>query len=304
MSRIKTAISLMKTPGKMILPMADKGLFNWMPDEQYLKLVYHGQVGKKLNLNKTETFDEKLQWLKLYDRNPQYHNMVDKYEVKQYVANKIGDKYIIPTIGVWDSVETIPFEQLPNQFVLKCTHDSGSVIICKDKNTFDVDAARKKLSNHMKKSIYWFGREWVYKDLKPRIIAEPYLTDESGTELKDYKVHSFQGVPRIIQVDYGRYSEHKRNIYDCNWKYMDVSIKYPSDSNVHIQKPDKLDEMLNLARILSADIPYVRVDFYIIYDKIYFGELTFYHGSGFETFIPEDFGMEMGSWLKLPNKRM
>ena len=213
MSRIKTAISLMKTPGKMILPMADKGLFNWMPDEQYLKLVYHGQVGKKLNLNKTETFDEKLQWLKLYDRNPQYHNMVDKYEVKQYVANKIGDKYIIPTIGVWDSVETIPFEQLPNQFVLKCTHDSGSVIICKDKNTFDVDAARKKLSNHMKKSIYWFGREWVYKDLKPRIIAEPYLTDESGTELKDYKVHSFHGEPKIIQVDYGRYSEHKRNIF-------------------------------------------------------------------------------------------
>ncbi len=302
MSSIKTAISLLKTPGKMILPIGDKGLFNWIPDEPYLKFAYRGETGKKLDLNNPQTFNEKLQWLKLHDRNPLYHKLVDKFEVKDYVANKIGLEYIIPTLGVWDKVEEVSFNKLPDQFVLKCTHDSGSVVICQGKKTFDIETAIKYLTYHMKKSIYWFGREWAYKGLKPRIIAEPYMTDESGIELKDYKVHSFNGEPRIVQVDYGRYSNHKRNIYDCNWQYRDVSIKYPTDPNIYIQIPEKLDEMLTLARILSKGIPYVRVDFYSIIDKIYFGELTFYHGSGFELFMPESFGNEMGSWIELPEK--
>ena len=302
MSSIKTAISLLKTPGKMIMPLGDRGLFNWLPDKPYLKLVYHGQMGKKLDLKQPQTFNEKLQWLKLYDRNPLYHQLVDKYEVKQYIADKIGQEYIIPTLGIWENVDDILFDQLPDQFVLKCTHDSGSVVICKDRNLFDINTAKKKLATHMKKSTYWFAREWAYKGVKPRIIAEPFLTDESGIELKDYKVHTFKGEPKIIQVDYGRYSDHKRNIYDCDWHYMNVSIKYPTDPSIHIQKPEKLDEMLHFAKVLADGIPYVRVDFYSILDQIYFGEMTFYHGAGFEGFTPSSFEYEMGSWIQLPEK--
>ena len=271
-----------------------------IPDNIYLKLRYKYYTGKKLNLKNPQTFNEKLQWLKLYDRNPLYTKLVDKYEVRKYIAETIGKEYLIPLIGVYNNVEEIDWESLPNQFVLKCTHGSGANIICSDKSKLDIEDAKKKLKKWMKKNWYWFGREWAYKNVRPRIVCEKYMVDESGTELKDYKIFCFNGEPKLIQVDYNRFSGHKRNLYDINWNYLPVSIKYPSYPNIIITKPKKLKEMLELARLLSKDYPHVRVDFYYVNNKIYFGEMTFYHGSGFEKFIPKEFEFKMGNLLKLP----
>lgn len=286
-------------PEKVITNLGKRELLNWVPDELYLKIVYGLIFKKKLDLDTPKTFNEKLQWLKLHDRQPQYTTMVDKYEAKKYVAGKIGEEYIIPTLGVWDSFDNIDFGRLPDQFVLKCTHDSGGLVICKDKSRFDVQAAKEKIEQCLKRNFYWLGREWPYKNVKPRIIAEKYMTDESGVELKDYKVFNFDGEPKLIQVDYDRFVEHKRNLYGTDWQYIEVSIQYPTDAGHQIDKPKQLEKMLQMARRLSAGIPHVRTDFYCIDDKIYFGELTFYHESGFGKFTPESFGEEMGKWLKL-----
>ena len=273
-----------------------------LKDEMYLQLQYQKILGKKMNLKQPKTFNEKLQWLKLYDRNSEYTKMVDKYEVKKYVANIIGEEYIIPTLGIYDSVEKIDFEKLPNKFVIKCTHDSGSTIICKDKNVFDVEKAKKEINRALKVNYYYFGREWPYKNVKPRIIIEKYMVDESGTELKDYKIFNFNGISKIIQVDFGRFKEHKRNLYDTNWNYIkELSIQYPTDPNTIIKKPENLEKMIELAQRLSQGIPHLRTDFYSINEKIYFGELTFYHGSGFEKFNTETWNKKLGDWIDLSN---
>ena len=280
--------------------LGHKGFFNWMSDEQYLKILYKIRIGKPLDLDDPQTFNEKLQWLKLHDRRPEYTTMVDKYAVKKYVADKIGEQYIIPTLGVWDKFDDIDFDKLPDQFVLKCTHDSGGSVICRNKSEFDFKAARKKINRCLKHNYYWGCREWPYKNVKPRIIAEKYMTDESGIELKDYKIFNFDGESKLIQVDYDRFKEHKRNLYTTDWKYVESAIQYPTDPNHQIDRPKQLEKMLDLARKLSEGIPHVRTDFYCIDNKIYFGELTFYHGSGFEKFTPESLGEEMGKWIKLP----
>jgi len=280
-----------------------KGFLNWIPDALYLKIIYRAETGKRLDLKHPKTYNEKLQWLKLYDRRPEYTMMVDKYEVRKYVAEKIGEEYLIPLIGVYDSVDEIPWEELPDKFVLKCTHGSGSNIICSNKRKLDIEEAKKKLRKWMKKNWYWFGREWVYNNINPRIVCEKFMVDESGEELKDYKIFCFNGEPKLIQVDFDRFKGHKRNIYDLDWDFVDLTIKYPRDPNRTIARPDKLDEMLNIARKMSAGIPHVRVDLYSIGDKIYFGELTFTHGSGYEPFYPESYNELFGSWLKLPKRR-
>ena len=281
-------------------PIIYNGPIKFIPDKMFLKIRYFFARGRRLNLKNPKTFNEKLQWLKLFDRNPEYTRMVDKYEVRKYISEKIGEEYLIPLIGVWDKVEDIDFVKLPNKFVLKCTHDSQSVVICKDKNNFDKEKSIKKLSKALKRNAYYGSREWAYKNVKPRIIAEKYMTDESGIELKDYKIFCFNGAPKVIEVDFDRFTNHKRHLYDIEWNYIPASIQYPVDPNKIINKPEKLVTMLDLAKILSKDIPHVRVDFYSIYGKIYFGELTFTHGSGYEKFEPKEFGVEMGSWLKLP----
>ena len=303
MSSIKTAISLLKTPGKMIMPIADRGLFNWLPDKPYLKLVYRGELGKKLNLEHPQTFNEKLQWLKLYDRNPLYQQMVDKYEVKQCIANRIGQEYTIPTIGLWSSVEEIHFDELPDQFVLKCTHDSGSVIICKDKRYFNKEDAKGKLSFHMKKSTYWFGREWPYKGLVPRIIVEPYLKDSNKSQdLADYKVHCFNGIPKLILVCKDRFSSDgiTEDFYDAQWKHLQVRRPDIENAKGDIPCPEGLNEMLLVSQELSKGISFLRVDFYLVDHHPYIGELTFFPASGLKPFIPDAFDAEMGSWLQLP----
>lgn len=256
-------------------------------DKKYLEILYKYRVGKKLNLNHPVTFNEKMQWLKLYNRNPEYDKMVDKYEAKKYVASIIGWEYIIPTIGIWEQFDDIDFEALPERFVLKCTHDSGGLIICKDKSKLDKKDVKCKIEHWLRRNYYYNTRERQYKNIKPRIIAEQYMEDESGFELKDYKIHNFNGKPKMIQVDFGRFGEHKRNLYTTDWEYIKGAILYPTDENHTIARPKCLDTLLSLASKLSEGFPYIRSDFYIINDKILFGELTFQHGSGFEKMTPD-----------------
>lgn len=276
------------------------GLYNDWDDEKFLRKKYKLYTGKELNLYAPETFNEKIQWLKLYDRNPGYTELVDKYSVKKYVADKIGSEYIIPTLGVWDCFDEIDFELLPDAFVLKTTHDSGGVFICKDKSALNKKKAKKFLNKWLRRNYYMSGREYPYKNVSRKIIVEEYMTDESGEELKDYKVFNFNGIPKMIQVDYDRFRCHKRNLYTTEWDYIPASIEFPTDPDHRIEKPQCLDQMLKLASVLSQGFAHLRTDFYVIENKIYFGELTFYHGSGFETFTPEKFGFETGSWLALP----
>lgn len=277
------------------------GVFNCISDEKYIRMCWRRHYKKKLNLDKPVTYNEKLQWLKLNHRVPEYTTMVDKADVKEYVANLIGEEYIIPTLGVWDNFDKINFDILPDKFVLKCTHDSGGLVICKDKKNFDITAAKKKINKCLKRNYYLYSREWPYKNVKPRIIAEEYMVDETGTELKDYKIFCFNGEPKYIQVDYGRFTEHKRNVYTLDWEYIDMSIKFPTDSKVQISKPYNLEKMIELSKILSDNIPQVRVDFYSINEKIFFGELTFYHGSGYEKFTPKEWDYKFGDLIKLPD---
>ena len=278
----------------------DRKRFITLPDKIYLKLLFKERTNNKLNLKKPLSFNEKLQWLKLNNRKDIYTKMVDKYEVKKYVSKIIGEEYIIPTLGIYDSFDEINFNKLPNQFVIKCTHDSGSTIICKDKSEFNIEKAKKKINKALKQNYYYGSREWPYKNVKPRIIIEQYMVDESGIELKDYKIFNFNGISRLIQVDFGRFKEHKRNFYDINWNYIkELSIQYPTDQNTIIKKPENLEKMIELAQKLSQDIPHLRTDFYSINGKIYFGELTFYHGSGFEKFEPEDWNYKLGKWIDL-----
>lgn len=275
----------------------------FIPDRLWIRIKFICRMQKNPNLKKPKTFNEKIQWLKLYNRNPEFSAMVDKYEVKKLISEKIGEEYLIPTLGIWDKIEDIDFDSLPEQFVLKCTHDSGGLVICKDKRELDIEAAKRKIKSSLDTNYYWHGREWPYKNVKGRIIAEKYMVDESGVELKDYKVFNFNGEPKLIQVDFNRFIRHTKNIYDTEWKYLDVAINYPTDPDVEIKKPECLDKMLELAKVLSRNHPFLRTDFYVINGKIYFGELTFSPGSGFMKITPESFDLKMGSWITLPEKR-
>lgn len=269
-----------------------------VPDRLHIRILYRARMKKRLNLKHPQTFNEKLQWLKLYDRNPKYTSLVDKYEVKKYVASRIGEEYIIPTLGVWEKFEDIDFDVLPNQFVLKCTHDSGGLIICKDKTSLDLAAAKKKINKCLKKNYYWHGREWPYKNVKPQIIAEKYMEDESGYELKDYKVMCFGGEAKLIEVHMGRFGSHTQDFYDREWNKLDFLQGTPNSDNF-IEKPDCLDKILELSEEFSKELSHVRIDWYLVNKKIYFGEITFFDGSGFEPFTPDEWDYKLGEWIKL-----
>ncbi len=281
------------------LKMNLKYMLRFLPDKLYLKLYYFLIFKKRLDLKNPQTLNEKLQWLKLYDKNIEYVKLVDKYEVKEYIAKMIGKEYVIPTLGVYNSFDEIDFEMLPNQFVLKCTHDSGGIVICKDKKTFDIDSARKKMNKCLKRKFFYVGREWPYKSVKPRIIAEKYLVDESGIELKDYKIFCFNGKAEYVEVDFNRAIRHKLNTYDFDWNPLNFGDKSPNDYNANIKKPKKLAEMRKIAEKLSKDMVFLRVDFYSIEDKIYIGELTLYPGSGFINFNPSEVDLKYGKLLDI-----
>ncbi len=289
---------------KQLLIFLKRMKIEWIvPDNIYLRMRYRLVFNRKLNIKNPTLYNEKIQWLKLNDHNPLYTKLVDKYEVKEYIRKALGEEYVIPTIGIWNSFEEIDFSKLPDQFVIKCTHDSASVVICKDKENFDIENAKRKIEKALKQNYYLFGREWAYKNVVPRIIIEKYMVDESGEELKDYKIYTFGGIPRLVQVDYARFTNHKRNIYDIQWNEMDVIFEYPTDSDVKFSKPKKLELMLEMAQKLAKDIPHVRIDFYSINEKIYFGEMTFYPECGFGKIRPIHFEYEMGNWIRLSKSK-
>ncbi|WP_272152049.1 ATP-grasp fold amidoligase family protein [Tenacibaculum aiptasiae] len=277
---------------------------NMTPDKWYLSIMYYILVGEELNLDNPSSFNEKIQWLKLYDFKPEYTQMVDKYEVRNYVAERIGEEYLIPLIGgPWNNFEEINFELLPNRFVLKCTHDSGGVVICTDKSKFDKSSAREKINNSLNRNYYWGGREKVYKDIKPRIIAENYLVNEEGAELKDYKIMVFNGKAKCSFVCSERFSGDKLKVtfFDLNWNRLPFERRYPQ-SSVSVKRPENYKLMIELAETLANKILFNRVDFYELNGRVYFGEMTFYPGGGLECFNPKEWDTIMGGWLELPTK--
>ena len=280
---------------------ADRNMLNWMPDEAFLKRKFRLNMGYELDLENPKTFNEKLQWLKLHDRKPLYTKLVDKYEVRKYIAEKIGEEYLIPLVGgPWNSPDEIDFTALPDQFVLKCTHDSGGVIICKDKSAFDIPAAKAVLNKHLKRNFYWANREWPYKDVPPRIIAEKYMEDETG-ELRDFKVFCFNGTPRMMYISRDAAVDTTTDFFDMDFNHLPIRMKDPN-SAILPAKPEGFEEMRRIASVLSEGIPHVRTDFYCVNGKIYFGELTFYHNGGFTGIKPEEWNYKVGDWLKLPGK--
>lgn len=284
------------------LLLSSLGLFKDMNDEEYLKKLFKCHMKRELNLDNPQTFNEKLQWLKLYDRKPEYTTMVDKYAVKRYVADIIGEEYIIPTLGVWNHFDEIDFDKLPNQFVLKCTHDSGGIVICTDKSNLDLKAAKKKIEKCLRRNYYWSSREWPYKNVKPRIIAEKYMSDEGKEELSDYKVLCFNGEPKIVEVHKGRFNgQHTQDCYDEFWNKTDIEQHDLPKSDDIMPKPAFLEEMLHLSKLLSKDLIHVRVDWYFTNNRLYFGELTFFDGSGYNLFCGNADEL-LGSWIKLPIK--
>ena len=299
--RIKKALFVLKkNPMRVLVYIIDNKLFNWLPDDLYLKIVYYFRIGKKLDLKNPITFNEKLQWLKLYDHKPIYTKMADKYAAREYISEKIGEEYLIPLIGVYERFDDINFDKLPSQFVLKCTHDSGGVIICDDKEKLNIKKARSRLNNNLKQNFYFRGREWPYKNIKPQIICEKFMLDESGYELKDYKILCFNGKAKCLFVCLNRNLKTGLNVdfYDIEWNPLPFERHYSSSGSL-IPRPHNFEKMIKLAEKLAVDIPFVRVDFYEVDGKIYFGELTFFPGSGFEKFNPKSYDEVLGNWIDL-----
>lgn len=305
MSRIIKAAGRFATSSDYrFLYLSNTGKYDSMPDEYYLKRKFKAIMGRELNVKNPITFNEKLQWLKLYDRKSLYTTLVDKYEVKKYVASIIGEEYIIPTIGVWDDPDEIDFEKLPNQFVLKCNHNSGlGMCICKDKNKLDYSKVRKELRKGLNQDYYLTGREWPYKNVKRKIIAEKFMVDHSlggEKDLVDYKVHCFNGIPKVILVCRDRFSQSgmTEDFFTTDWIHLD--IKRPNHKNAkYIERPKELEEMLKLAGKLAEGIPFSRIDFYTINGDVYFGEITFFPASGLQKFEPENYDEFFGKWLNI-----
>ena len=288
-------------PYKIFESLAMRGFFKNMNDKEYLSWLYRARMGRLPDLNHPKSFNEKLQWLKLNDRKPEYTEMVDKYLAKKYVEKRIGEKYIIPTLGVWDEFDQIEFEKLPDQFVLKTTHDSGGVVICKDKANFDKAAAKRKLEKSLKRNYYWAEREWPYKNVKPQIIAEKFMVDKSGDGLIDYKFYCFNGKPALFLIckGEGHTDERTNDFYDLEFNHIPVTVTCPN-AKEKCQKPDEYEELLELSRKLAKNTYQLRVDLYVINHKIYFGELTFFHDSGCCKFNPPEWDKRFGDMLKLP----
>lgn len=272
-----------------------------IPDKLFLSVQFRLVMGYWMDFSNPKTYNEKLQWLKLYDRNPDYTKMVDKAAAKDYVKNIIGEKHIIPTLGVWDRPEDIDFEKLPSKFVLKCTHDSGGIVICHDKAKLNKDEVIAKFKKALKTNYYYQNREWPYFHVKPRIIGEELMVDESGVELKDYKWFCFNGEPKALFIASDRMTpgeETKFDFFDMDFNHLPFTNGHPN-ANLLPRKPAGFDEMRKLASQLSVGIPHVRVDFYDVNGHIYFGELTFYHWSGIVPFKPDNWDRVFGDWINL-----
>lgn len=296
---------LLKDPYFTIGNYCYKHCPNVLPDKWFLKVVWKQTFGYELDLRHPKTFNEKLQWLKLYDRKPEYTTMVDKYRAKQWVADRVGEEYVIPTLAVYQSVDEIDLDKLPDQFVLKCNHDSGNVVICKDKTTFDIEAAKKKLDEALKKNYYWNSREWPYKNVKRCIIAEKYLDSEENDDLTDYKMMTFNAKVKCSFTCTNRRSGQGLNVtfFDTDWERLPFERNYPADARP-IAKPASYTEMVEVAERLSEHLPFSRIDFYEVKERPYFGEITLYPGAGFEPFEPKAWDATLGEWIELPERNV
>ena len=271
---------------------------SFLPDEYYLQLKFYDVFGRFMDFSNPKTFNEKLQWLKVYNRKPEYTMMVDKYAVKSYVSNLIGKEYIIPTLGVWNSFDEIDFNSLPDQFVLKCTHDSGGLVVCRDKLNLDIDAVKKKIETSLSNNFYYMGREWPYKNVPRRIIAEQYMAEE----LRDYKQLFFESAPRMTLVYSERFTKEgvKEDFYDEVWNHLNIPKTTHGEAVFSIQRPKQYELMKRLVEKISEKMSFARIDFYEINEKVYFGEISFYPEDRFEAFTPEKWNLKLGEWVKLP----
>lgn len=271
-------------------------------DEAYIRLFYRLNFHRRLNLNNPQTFNEKLQWLKLHNKKPEFTQLVDKYESRKVVEKLVGKEYLVPLLGVWDSFDEIDFDKLPQQFVLKTNHDSQGVIVCKDKSTFDVKAARKKLTKCLRRNYYWNSREYPYKDVKRKIIAEQYIEDNRYGELRDYKFFCFNGKMKFLYIATGR-SKNKVtfDFFDSNLKHLPIRQDHPNAESVP-EIPSNIKEMINIAEKLSQDYPEIRIDQYNVEGKIYCGEFTIFHMGGLVPFEPKEYDKLFGSYISLPQE--
>lgn len=274
--------------------------YQYWPDSIWLKIIYQSRFHRKLNFNDPKSFNEKLNWLKIYGRDPLYTKLVDKYDVKQYVRECIGDQYVVPCYGVWNRFDDIDFLKLPDQFVLKCTHDSGGMSICKEKSTFAQQEAKQKLERTMGNNFYWWTREWAYKNVKPRILADQFLDDHTGDTLRDYKFWCFNGTPRYMYCTI-KAKDIYENFYDMDFNPVNINHGFRR-SKPEFQKPDCFELMKSLAAKLSKDIPFVRVDFFLVDGNVYFGEFTFYDWAGLRPFTDYKQDLELGEMILLPKR--
>ena len=296
-----------KHPVKLLTRIGNNSFLKGMSDEKYLKMIFKDKMGYPLDLEKPKTFNEKLQWLKLHDRKPIYTTMVDKYDAKKYVADIIGEEYIIPTLGVWDSFDDIDFDALPEQFVLKCTHDSGGLVICRNKSKLNKGHVRKIIERCLKRNYYWGSREWPYKNVKPRIIAEAYMEDENEAKgLTDYKFFCFGGEAKMIYVSQGLedHSTASISFYDMEGKQMPFRRSDFKPMKEGFPVPENFREMTEVANQLAEKIPcpFSRVDLYSVNGNIYFSEITFSPCSGMIPFEPKEWDLKLGEWIDLPGK--
>ncbi len=277
---------------------------SFIPDKIYLSMIYFIKTKKIMHWNKPKLLNEKMQWLKVYDRNPLYTKLVDKYEVKKYVTDRIGAEFIIPTLGVWENVKDISWDTLPEKFVLKCTHDSHSVVICDKKKGIDKDKVEQFLSGCLKRNLFWLAREWPYKNVKPRIIAEMFLESKDKKELVDYKFYCYGGVPQYFMYSIGEASHHPKNHkFNMNKKSIDYYFKKePSIPLDEVDLPDNIDEMFKIVNKLKLDCPHVRIDLFNVDGKIYFGEYTFFSGAGFINMVSNDYSNYLSGKIEITNR--
>ena len=303
---IKKMLHHLKNPRRWHALLASKGLLNWMSDDAFLKLAFRMKMGQKLNLKKPRTFNEKLQWLKLHDRKPLYTQLADKYDVRQFVEETIGQDYLIPLVGgPWDSFDEIDFDALPEKFVLKCTHDSGGLVVCRDKAALNKEKAREKIEKSLQRNFFTISREWPYRDIPPKIIAEQYMEDENpALGLTDYKFFCFNGEPKLLYVSEGleNHATAKISFFDMEGKLMPFHRSDFAPMSEETRMPDSMPQMAQIAEKLArqVDCPFVRIDLYSICGKIYFSEVTFFPCGGMLPFSPAHWDDILGQWIKLP----
>lgn len=292
-----------KSPRAIIGYFLKRNALHWSNDQKYLAMRWWAEMGYCMDWNNPKTYNEKLQWLKVHDHNPLYTTLVDKVKVKEYISKIIGEEHIIPTIGVWDNANDIDFEKLPKSFVLKCNHNSGGgMCICKDKSKIDQEKIRDGLARGLKSNYYIVSREWPYKDVPPRILAEKYMSNGDGRALNDYKVMCFDGVVKLIELHQNRFtSQHTQDFYDREWRKTSITqgSSFFDSSEKDTPRPECFDQMIEYSEMLTKGMPHCRVDWYVINGTLYFGEMTFYDGSGFEKFDSEEDDALIGSWINL-----